>query len=79
MVAEKKETLVVTTQKHRLEMNRIDIRHALTSAGYEIPHDASIYVHVPGGGDWSNSDLHIDKACPVVVTWETTREEKNND
>lgn len=29
--------------------------------------NAEIFVNVPGGGDWSNMELEIDKDCPIVI------------
>lgn len=42
------------SQAHLLE--------ALRVAGYEIPEkdDVRVFVKIPGGGDWSNSDLELD-------------------
>ena len=36
--------------------------------GDKIPSNAFIYVAVPGGGDWSNTDLDINEH-PVIITW----------
>jgi len=37
-----------------------DIRRA-----FHLPADAKIFVRVPGGGDWSNTDLEISDAQPL--------------
>lgn len=34
----------------------------------------SVFVRVPGGGDWSNTDLEIDDEHPVNIVVETTTE-----
>lgn len=38
--------------------------------GLGIPQGASVWVHIPGGGDWSNTTLSISKADPISVKWE---------
>lgn len=35
----------------------------------EIPQDAKVFVRVPGGGDWSNTDLDIDPDTHVQVRY----------
>jgi hypothetical protein len=49
------------------------MRGALTAAqirkAFNIPDNASITVHVPGGGDWSSTDLEVEK---LDVEWTTT-------
>lgn len=37
-----------------------DIRRA-----FQLPADAKIFVRVPGGGDWSNTDLEISEEQPL--------------
>lgn len=36
--------------------------------------NVSIYVYVPGGGDWSNMELDIDGDTPLCIKWEETEE-----
>jgi hypothetical protein len=33
-----------------------------------------VFVHVPGGGDWSNTDLDIDGDSPITIRWSQTTE-----
>lgn len=40
-----------------------DIRKAL-----KLPADCKIFVRVPGGGDWSNTDLEISAETPLQAT-----------
>lgn len=40
-----------------------------------IAKGASVYVSVPGGGDWSNTQLSIDEAVPLIITYELPEEE----
>lgn len=38
----------------------------------DLPPDAfdiKVHVYVPGGGDWSNTDLDIDSDAPVTVSY----------
>jgi hypothetical protein len=34
--------------------------------GYDL-HSVEVFVNIPGGGDWSNMELEVDKDCPVIV------------
>lgn len=68
----KKTTVVETTIKHRLELTSVEIIEALRKDDYNIPMHADVFVTVPGGGDWSNTDLDlIDQ--PLVLTWQETK------
>ncbi len=59
----------------RIEFTRTEILDALKRVR-DIPPDATVHVHVPGGGDFSNMDLDLDdNETPLVVTF-TTREER---
>lgn len=40
---------------------------------FKIPDCASVTVRVPGGGDWSNTDLDIDRDTSITVTWEEVK------
>lgn len=67
-----------TTTHFRLELSArelIDLVNgslptSLLPTPVSIPRSAEVTVHVPGGGDWSNTDLTIDNDLPVVITWE---------
>lgn len=49
-----------------------DIRRA-----FNFPKTAEVTVTVPGGGDWSGSDLDIGSDIPhVTVSWETSKTEE---
>lgn len=54
-----------TTQNYVITAE--EIRKAL-----DLPKDAKIFVQVPGGGDWSNTDLEIDSDTPLRATVTTT-------
>ena len=47
------DTKTVTT----LHLKSKDIREMLAKAGHKVPKDAYIHIMVPGGSDWSNTDL----------------------
>jgi hypothetical protein len=63
-----------TVTKHELRISKSTLLEILRHAGYSIPtaSDVSAFVHVPGGGDWSNEDLDLVEA-PIVVSWETRK------
>jgi hypothetical protein len=45
------------------------INQELAASGApRIPKDASVVVSVPGGGDWSNTDLDLNDH-PVTISW----------
>lgn len=62
---------ISTRRQYRLEIDRSFIVNHIKDMGYILPRDAGIYVQVPGGGDYSNAQLDIDKDCPIIVTWAT--------
>jgi hypothetical protein len=66
----------ITTTTRRYEFTRVEILRILTRAGYLSPeaHIKSCHVNIPGGGDWSNTDLDLEDH-PIVVVTEETKEE----
>ena len=52
------DTRITTT----LSLKREHIIAFLRREGLEIPDDAEVFMGVPGGGDWSGENLHIDTA-----------------
>lgn len=42
-----------------------------------IPTDAAVFFDVPGGGDWSSTDIEIDEQHPIRIVW-VTREETDS-
>jgi len=50
-----------------LEFNREDLLKAL-----QLPPEAIISVQIPGGGDWSNTELFIGEDVMLDAKWETT-------
>lgn len=35
----------------------------------KFPSDTEVFFHVPGGGDWSNEDVTIDREHPLRICW----------
>jgi hypothetical protein len=68
-----KPTSVTTTKEYALKLSYDNIRECLSRLGYNVPSNASITVRVPGGGDWSNTDLDLQET-QIDVRWtDTTR------
>lgn len=75
------EIVVETTERKRarVELDRTQVITILQYAGFEIPNKSGrvkIYMSVPGGGDWSNTDLEVeDGRFPsggrLIVEWES--------
>ncbi len=64
---------VKTTRTH-MEFERDDVLKALRSIWPAIPDDAEIFAEVPGGGDWSNTNLDIGCDTNIHVRWTTVEE-----
>lgn len=65
---------VVRTKEVSMELSAADILELLRRAGHDVPASAAssglrIYFAVPGGGDWSNTDIDIDEKHPLYVEW----------
>jgi len=63
---------VTTTVREEHIVTRTDILCAMRAKGINVPDDADVIVRVPGGGDWSNMDLHVHEA-PVIVRFSETK------
>lgn len=58
-----------TTKQFTAQLDAKFVRQALGfSEDKEIPDNAEVFVRVPGGGDWSNTDLNLDDTR-LVVRW----------
>jgi hypothetical protein len=53
---------------HVMRISATHILHLLRKNGHAVPEDAMVTFRVPGGGDWSNSDLSIEE-FPIQVQW----------
>ena len=58
-------TKVETVETHEVCLNGKHIREILG-----IPHNARVKVSVPGGGDWSHTDLDLDHGHTLDISWE---------
>jgi hypothetical protein len=69
------------TTRHVVELGKDDVARALRSLGIKVPKDASIHVNVPGGGDWSNTELEIGQDSQLYIEYtehsERTEEEES--
>lgn len=62
-------TRTTTKKSHTVELDPEAIRGLLDIAGYEVPANASITISVPGGGDWSNTELDVTDTNPIRIEW----------
>lgn len=66
-----------TTDTYHFDRDKLLLM--MREAGVIIPDGASVqlYMRVPGGGDWSNTDLEVERGQPLVliVTHHTVEEE----
>lgn len=68
----KTRTTTTVTTKVRREILRKDLGLLLG-----LPEHATVFVEVPGGGDWSNCDLEIDDRRPLIVTFQTVEDKSD--
>jgi hypothetical protein len=61
-----------TDKTTRIELDANALHRLLAAAGHDVPQDALIYFRVPGGADWSNTDIDIDGQHPVHICWTET-------
>lgn len=57
----------------KITLTGAEIRDLIRTLGVKVPADATISVYVPGGGDWSHSDLDINEH-PVTIVWKESHE-----
>jgi len=75
-------TTVTKETKEYIELHFDDIVEFLDTKGIlsknqEAPQSLKIFVDVPGGGDWSNTELCIQDAPLVIEITNTTETVKN--
>jgi len=58
-------TQIKVTKKVSVHITADEIRQK-----FYLPDDCTIFVEVPGGGDWSNMELEIDGECPLKGRYE---------
>lgn len=71
-------------EKVTLEVSAAEVRKAieplLKEKGIELPErNVDIYVRVPGGGDWSNTNLELDSDTPLCIHFTIIEEDDDED
>lgn len=79
----RKNTKITTSRSYRLELDgdallqlvnqELKARDASLERIPTAWADVSIYVEVPGGGDWSSTELEL-RQHPVIIEWTVTEE-----
>lgn len=71
------ETVITTTRANKIVLDGRELVEILRHAGYtQVPINAQVTFTVPGGGDWSNTNIDIDRQCPILVEWTTVEERR---
>ncbi len=54
----------------RMQLSGRDIIRLVVAVrkNFKATKDTRVLFHVPGGGDWSNTTIEIDRECPITVT-----------
>ena len=75
----KSRSSTTTTVETTIELSNKDLARLLKgyieSWGFSIENIQRVFIRVPGGGDWSNTDLDIDLQCPLVITFKKETKE----
>lgn len=74
-------TTIKTKTETIISLNDKDLFELLNSY-LDIPSNATdieIYVAIPGGGDWSNMNLNIDKDNEIIIRYKTIKVDQSND
>jgi hypothetical protein len=71
------ETIKTVTRRYKLKLSDTDIIDLLQGKQrcQNVPDNAVVTFHVPGGGDWSNTTMEVCSANPVTVEWTVTSEQ----
>jgi hypothetical protein len=68
-------TKTVTRQETvTMEIKGEDFVALLHAVGINVPADASVTILVPGGDDWSNTELDL-SGNPITIMWQRTSTE----
>lgn len=66
---------VITNRKVELKVDRRAILDMLQAHGFQVPDSATVSIHVPGGGDWSDTELFLDEPEQAIrVVYEEVTE-----
>lgn len=68
------ETSTKVDKTNTINLNSDDIIGLLIEKGYAIKNGGVTFT-VPGGADWSNTEIDIDDSYPITVTWKESYEE----
>ncbi len=69
-------TKVKISKTFYLELEKIELISLLNSRGNKIPLDAEINIHIPGGGDWSNTDISLGNEFKAInIIWTELKEQ----
>lgn len=65
-----------TREELSVDLDEAALLHAIRTAYPKLglPENAKLKVRVPGGGDWSNTDLEIGSDGPLTVEWSASGE-----
>ncbi|OXE37512.1 MAG: hypothetical protein CGW95_00950 [Phenylobacterium zucineum] len=76
MVALKVKRLIRKTKVEscELRLGEDEILALLRTSGIDVPPTAKVTFYVPGGGDYSNETLDVDRDNPVTVSWQYVEE-----
>ena len=80
-VSVSKKVRKIVTEASEINLTAEDICQLLRHAGYSLPSDIksiSVQFTVPGGGDWSNTDVPITASHPVHVSWSKIETEESD-
>ena len=64
--------------RHQVKLDREAILRLAGDIVKDIPENATVTIHVPGGGDWSHMDLDVCAQTPVIITWYITTYEEGD-
>jgi hypothetical protein len=65
-----------TERKVTLAINKSDLLSLLRKSDFDIPTNAAAYVRVPGGGDWSHTNLDIGTDSDIIIEYIERTSEK---
>lgn len=65
---------VSTTTTREITIEKADLLRFLEAAGWVVPSSAIVFVEVPGGGDYSSTDLELVGSRGVKVRWTITED-----
>jgi hypothetical protein len=60
-----------------VEIDEVTLAKALRAIGICVPGDSTLYMTVPGGGDWSHSDIEVGRESALFLEYtEQTEDEE---